>query len=75
MLIFSRCPDETDDEETDACRGCPGFSLGGDHCGAVWLRPDGSTATHLEVARQLDPELAAAHEERSFRFNVDRQED
>lgn len=30
---FSYCPEETDDEETDGCKGCPGW---GYECGAVW---------------------------------------
>jgi len=33
---FDHCPDETDDEATDACNGCAGHTgPGGDHCGAV----------------------------------------
>lgn len=37
---FDHCPDETDDEETDNCRGCPAIpndgSNGGDVCSAVY---------------------------------------
>lgn len=33
---FLHCGDETDDEATDPCKGCPGWTgHGGDHCGAV----------------------------------------
>jgi protein gp37 len=33
---FLECPDETQDESTDPCMGCPGWSgPGGDYCGAV----------------------------------------
>jgi Protein of unknown function (DUF5131) len=33
---FVGCPDKTQDEETDPCHGCPGWTgKGGDYCGAI----------------------------------------
>lgn len=41
-FVFSHCPDETEDEETDACMGCAGW---GYECGAIYeLRQRGLTA-------------------------------
>lgn len=69
LFYFDGCSDETQDEETDACRGCAAFSLyDPPECGAVWRSgTTGEVVSHLEVARLLDPELAAAYEKRRAR--------
>lgn len=45
--VFSHCPIETDDEETDPCAGCPGW---GHECGAMWRpRANDTTCTALDA--------------------------
>lgn len=57
-LRFVECPDEEHpdiDGDLDPCRGCAGYALeGGDHCGALWVHPDGTPATHREVFEELE---------------------
>ena len=36
------------------CRGCPGYSVDGRECGAVWFRADGSEASHDEVRATIE---------------------
>lgn len=70
---FDRCPDETDDEDTDACNGCAGHTgPGGDHCGAVrgprlsWVivgseSGNGARPMQIEWARDIVEQCVSTH--------------